>query len=122
MRFDQYMKISSPDEDVYKFRSLKIGIVNIDTEYDSIITRLSEKYHYIQESLDIVDKINKEFRSVCKGLYKLKYRLCLDESIHLSEVKIDSSSRKKIQFKQHEANEALAKIKSKFEREISGHN
>jgi len=103
MRLDQYMKISSPDEDISKFRSLNIGIVKEDVDYDSIIYRLSEKYDYIQESLDLVDNINKVFRSVCRGVHKFKYKLCLDENIHLSEVNINSSSRKKMQFKQHQA-------------------
>jgi len=120
MRFDQYMKISSPDEDTSKFRSLKIGIVKEDVEYDPIVHRLSEKYGYIQESFDLVENMNKVFRSTCKGMYKLKYRLCLDEDIHLSEINIDSVSRKKMQLKQHEINDKLTKIKSRFERELSG--
>jgi hypothetical protein len=120
MRFDQYMKISSPDDDMSKFRSFRIGIVKEDVEYDDVVKRLSEKYEYILETLGIVEKMNKEFRSACKGMYKLKYKLCLDENIHLSEIKIDSNIRKKIQFKQHEANEELTRIKSRFEREISG--
>lgn len=120
MRFDQYMKLSSPDDDSSKFRSLKIGIVKGDVCYDHIVQRLSEKYEYIQETIEIADRMNKEFRSICKGMYRLKYKLCLDEGIHLSEVKIDPILRKKIQFKQYEANEALAKIKNRFEKDLSG--
>ena len=115
-----YMKISSPDDDSSKFRSLKIGIVKDDVNYDVVVQRLSEKYEYIQNTFDIVERVNKSLRSTCKGMYKLKFKLCLDEGIHLSEVDIDPSSRKKIQHKQHEANEELTKIKSRFERDLSG--
>lgn len=120
MRLDQYMKISSPDEDISQFRSLRIGVVRDNVIYDTIVHRLSERYDYIYKTLDIVDKINKEFKNACKGVNKLKYKLCIDENIHLSELKIDSYSRSKMQFKQYEANEELAKIKSRFEKEISG--
>jgi hypothetical protein len=82
------MKISSPDDDMSKFRSFKIGIVKENVEYDSVVIRLSEKYEYILETLNIVEKMNKDFRSTCKGMYKLKYRLCLDEDIHLSEINV----------------------------------
>ena len=118
-RLVTYMKISSPDEDTSTFRSLKIGIVKEDVGYDTMVERLSKKYGYLQESIDLVDKMNKVFRTTCKGMYKFKYRLCVDEDIHPSEIKIDSSARKKILLKSHELNDELTKIKKRFEIDLS---
>lgn len=112
------MSISSPDEDSSKFRSLKIGIVKEDVEYDDIVIRLSEKYDYLKESIDLVSKMNKIFRSTCKGMYKFKYRLCVDEDIHPSEIKIDPVVRKRLILKSHELNDELTKIKRRFENDL----
>jgi hypothetical protein len=119
MRLDHYMRMSSPDEDSSSFRSLKIGVVKDSVCYDPIVQRLSERYDYIQESFDLVDEMNRVFRSICKGMYKFKYRLCMDEDIHLSDIKIDSLSRKKVQLFQHEINDKLTKIKSRFEKDLN---
>lgn len=113
------MSLSSPDEDSSTFRSLKIGITKENVDYDDIIVRLSDTYGYIQEAIDLVNRMNKEFRKHCKGMYKLKYRLCIDEDVHPSELKIDSSVRKRLLLKSHELNDELAKIKKKFESDIS---
>jgi hypothetical protein len=114
------MRLSSPDEDSSKFRSLKIGITKESVDYDSVVERLSEKYDYIKGAIDLVDKMNKVFRSSCKGMYKFKYRLCVDEDIHLSEIKMDSSIRKNLILKSHELNEELTRIKKRFENDLSG--
>lgn len=119
MRLTHFMNISTPDETTSKFRSLKIGIVKEETGYDDIITSLSEKYPYIKESIDLVDKMNKVFRSTCKGMYRFKYRLCIDEDIHPSDLKIDSSSRKKIVLKSHEINDEFTKIKRRLESDLT---
>lgn len=118
MRLVHYMGISSPDEDSSKFRSLKIGVVKEDVGYDDIVNRLSEKYDYLKESIELVNKMNKMFRSTCKGMYKYKYRLCVDEDIHLSEIKIDPVIRKKLILKSHELNDELTKIKTRFENDL----
>jgi len=119
-RLKGYMRLSTPDEDSSTFRSLKIGITKEDRKYADIVDRLSKKHDYIIEATELVDKMNKMFRSSCKGMYKFKYRLCIDEDIHPSSLKMDSSTRKKLLLKTHELNDELSKVKKRFERELSG--
>jgi len=119
MRLQGYMRLSSPDDDSSTFRSLKIGITKKDRKYADIVDRLSERHDYINESIELVDKMNKVFRSLCKGMYKFKYRLCIDEDIHPSDLKIDSSSRKNLLLKSHDLNDELSKIKKRFEKDLS---
>ena len=42
MRFAKYIEHSSSDEDVKKFRSLKVGIVKEDTGYKEVVERVQE--------------------------------------------------------------------------------
>ena len=119
MRLQGYMRLSSPDEDSSTFRSLKIGITKDDRKYADIVMRLAETYSYINESIKLVSDMNKVFRSSCKGMYKLKYRLCIDEDIHPSDLKIDSPSRKRLLLKSHDLNDELSKIKKRFEKDLS---
>lgn len=120
MRLHGYMRLSSPCEDSSTFRSLKIGITKEDRKYADIVDRLSETHDYLVESTKLVDKMNKVFRSSCKGMYRFKYRLCLDEDIHPSELNIDSSMRKKLVLTSHELNDELSKIKRRFETDLNG--
>ena len=119
MRLQGYMRLSSPDDDSSTFRSLKIGITKEDRKYADIVNRLSDQHEYLSESITLVDKMNKMFRSSCKGMYKLKYRLCLDEDIHPSDLKMEPSSRKRLLLKSHELNDELSKLKKRFERDLS---
>jgi hypothetical protein len=113
------MRLSSPDEDSSTFRSLKIGLTKEDRKYADIVDRLRDKHEYLNEATELVDKMNKLFRTSCKGLYKYKYRLCIDEDIHPSGLSISSSSRKRILLRSHELNDELSKLKTKFEKELS---
>ncbi len=119
MRLQGYMRLSSPDEDSSTFRSLKIGITKEDRKYADIVDRLSNTHDYLNEATSLVDKMNKTFRQSCKGMYKLKYRLCLDEDIHPSGLKMESSSRKRLLLKSHELNDELSKLKKRFEQDLS---
>ena len=118
MRLKDYMRLSSPDEDSSMFRSLKIGLTKEDRKYADIVDRLVEKHEYLTEASDLVNKMNKMFRSSCKGIYKLKYRLCIDEDIHPSSLDITSSHRKNLLLKSHELNDELSKLKKRFEQEL----
>lgn len=119
MRLEYYMRLSSPDDDISKFRSLKIGITKENISYNDIVERLSAKYDYIMKAEDLVNEMNKLFRLYCKGMYKLKYRLCMDEDIHPSKIKMDSSARKRLILKSHELNNELTKIQQQFEKDLS---
>lgn len=113
------MRLSSPDDDSSTFRSLKIGLTKDDRKYADIVERLSERHEYLVEAIKLVEDMNRVFRSSCKGMYKLKYRLCLDEDIHPSGLKIESSTRKRLLLKSHELNDELSKIKKRFEIDLS---
>lgn len=119
MRLHGYMRLSSPCEDSSTFRSLKIGITKEDRKYADIVERLSEQHDYLTESTKLVNEMNKVFRSNCKGMYKFKYRLCLDEDIHPSELSIDSSVRRRLILKSHELNDELSKLKRRFEGDLN---
>lgn len=119
MRLQGYMRLSSPDEDSSTFRSLKIGLTKENKGYTDIVDRLSVQHDYLDESTKLVEKMNKIFRQSCKGMYKFKYRLCIDEDIHPSKLKIESSSRKRLLLKCHEFNDDLFKIKKRFEKDLS---
>lgn len=119
MRLKDYMRLSSPDEDSSTFRSLKIGITKEDRKYADIVERLSSQHGYLTEAINLVEDMNKMFRQSCKGMYKFKYRLCIDEDIHPSDMKMDSSVRKRLLLKSHELNDELSKLKKKFEKDLS---
>ena len=118
MRLKDYMRLSSPDEDSSTFRSLKIGLTKEDKKYADIVNRLSTKYDYLAETIDLIDEMNKLFRSLCKGMYKFKYRLCIDEDVHPSSLHIPSTKRKQLLLKGHEINDSFTRIKNKFEEDL----
>ncbi|MCK5018031.1 MAG: hypothetical protein KAS32_13325 [Candidatus Peribacteraceae bacterium] len=118
MRLQGYMRLSSPDDDSSTFRSLKIGITKDDRKYADIVGRLAETHHYLTDSISLVKRMNKIFRSSCKGMYRFKYRLCVDEDIHPSTLDIDSSIRRKLLMMSHELNDDLSQIKKRFEEDI----
>ena len=114
MRFLDYMRLSSNEEESI-FRSLKIDIVESDTEYRDIIDALSLKYQYIKESIDIIDEINKDLKKVYSGKYK--YGFCMDESN--KTVKMKESYRNKIYEKYFKVNDKFCALKKRFEEELS---
>lgn len=114
MRFLDYMKLSSDDE-ISVFRSLKIDVIENDDEYRSVIKELSLKYDYINESIDIINEINKEFKRIYSGKYR--YGFCIEEGINT--LKLKKSYKKVIYKKYFEVNERFNDIKIRFENEIS---
>jgi len=116
MRFLDYMKISSNEEESI-FRSLKIDIVDDDDNFDDIIDQLSLKYKYINESMDIINEINKDFKKIYSGKYK--YGFCIDKKTDISEIKIKKSYKNVIYKKYFEVNERFNDIKKRFEKELS---
>ncbi len=114
MRFFDYMNLSS-DKDGSIFRSLKIDIIEDDTEYKSVISALSTKHRYISESLDIIDKINKDLKKVYSGKYR--YGFCMNGDN--KSVKMKKSYKDMMYEKYFKVNDELNKLKERFEKEIS---
>ena len=116
MRFVDYMRLSSQDDDIATFRSLKIQLVkNIDV-YDDIVKRLTEKYQYINESIVIIHDINKHLRTMYKG--KLKYGFCIDNGINVNELNIHKGYRMLLSIKYLEMNDNFVVIKRHFENDM----
>lgn len=112
-----YMSLSSPDDDSSIFRSIKIGITENDTNYDDAVRRLSEKYSYVLEALDLVDTMNENLHRY-RDDDNLKYRLCIDEDINVSKLGLNLAAKKPLMFLNHDINDKLVAIKDRFEKDI----
>lgn len=107
------MKLCNDDEDVSTFRSLNIKLVKEQTDYKHIIDRLTNRYEYIQEAIDIIDGLNKTLTRLYKGNYK--YDFCVDEGINVHDLKIKDRYKKKLSLKCNISNHDLTLLKKKFE-------
>jgi hypothetical protein len=116
MRFIDYMRLSSTNDDIAEFRSLNLRLVKERTVYNDIIERLDDKYNYVIESIDVKNRLNKELNKFYNGGYN--YDFCIDEGMSISELKIKDSYKQRMMIKYHLFNDELAKIKNKFEDEL----
>jgi len=117
MRFMDYIKFSSENEEEVVFRSLKIGIVKNDEQYKDIINQLSSNYQYVKESIDILKKVNKKLRKYYKGKYK--YGFCINEEKPVDDIKVRKNHKDVIYTEYLRVNDQFDKIKRQFEKEIS---
>ena len=116
MRFVDYMRLSSHDNDIATFRSLKIQLVKNADMYTDIVKRLTEKYQYINESMNIINDINKHLRTMYKG--KLKYGFCIDNGINVNELNIHKGYKIILSTKYLEMNDNFVIIKRQFENDM----
>jgi len=117
MRFMDYIRLSSDKEEEIVFRSLKVGIIKDDTEYRDIIERLSYKYQYINESITIINNVNKKLKKYYKGKYK--YGFCVVEDKPVDDIKIRKNHKDVLYTEYLKVNDKFDKIKKQFEKEIS---
>ena len=107
------MKLCNDDEDIATFRSLNIKLVKEQTNYKCIVNRLTDRYGYIQEAYDIINRLNKDLTKLYKGNYK--YDFCIDEGINIHDLKIKDRYKKRLSLKCNISNHDLAILKKRFE-------
>jgi len=114
MRFKNYLL---KDNNIKKFRSLQIKLVDINTDHKEIVNFIGEKY---QIDLDI-DKILLDFNNRLKNIYKGKYKfdLCLDEGILPEKLKkLNKKQINDIKADWYRINDEFAKIQKVFEKHL----
>ncbi len=113
MRLQEYLKLLSLDEDTTVFRSLSIKLVADDTPYKDVAKRVQEKYGLSNNALELLEKLNKDFKQMYKGKYR--FDLCVDEGKKLDEINIGKKYQDRIKIKWYEFNNELTLIKKEFE-------
>lgn len=114
MRLTKYLSLSS-DNDTSLFRSLQINLVESDTSNIDIVNKID---NVIPEVSSLLDKANKELKSIYRG--KMKFDLCLEEEGSTpDEVRMDKSKLPKVKELWFELNNDLSEIQSSFEKYLS---
>ncbi len=111
------MKLCNDDDDIATFRSLNIKLVKEQTDYTKIINKLTIKYDYIKEAINIINNLNTDLFKLYKGLYK--YDFCIDEGINTEKLKIKDKYKKNLSLKCNLSNHNLTLLKKRFEQSLN---
>ena len=116
MRLYKYLALSSRDDDVSRFRSLKVDLVESDTGNVELVKRIAEKGMLDDSVLVLLERANRELKKLYRG--KFKFDLCLDEGMSPDEVKMDSQKVKQLKEKWFQFNDELSQIQINFEKSL----
>ncbi|KFZ26060.1 MAG: hypothetical protein KQ78_01722 [Candidatus Izimaplasma bacterium HR2] len=117
MRLYKYLSISSKDDDISAFRSLKLDLVKDDTGNIDIVKRISEKYLLDDTVLLLLEKANRELKKMYRG--KLKFDFCLDEQGMMSDgvdIRVECKKVKQLKEKWFKFNDELSGMQIDFEK------
>lgn len=117
MKIKKYYKLSSDDETINTFRCLDIKLVEDDTKYKDNISSLLDQYNLRQDTEKILEKLNKELKSIYRGKYKFDF--CLNEGKDIEDVKINKNKQERLKTKLFQFNAEMARIKQEFEDKLN---
>ena len=117
MRFVDYIKISTEDDDIAKFRSMSIRLVKESTGHKTLLDNLNEVKDYLNEIETIISELNSELRKVYNGNYQ--FDLCIDEGDSIDILKIKRKQAKVLSLMCHNHNDKFSKIKKNIEISLS---
>jgi hypothetical protein len=110
-RLYEFMKMSTGDDSIAKFRSVSFRLVKENTEHsillDSIDTDSAKRI------LEMNKALNAELRKWYKGQFK--FDLCIDEGVGVDALKLKKKQAKTLSLICHETNDKLSKIKKNIE-------
>lgn len=114
-RLYEFMKMSSEDEGMAKFRSVSFRLVKEDTGNKQLLESIdkdsADKILKLQKELNI--ELNKRYN----GCYK--FDLCIDEGVGIDVLKIKRKQAKSLNILCHSSNDKLSKIKKNIEISLS---
>ena len=113
MRLYEFMKMSSGDGDIAKFRSLTFKLVKESTNYS--LELLDE--HRRLDVVNLLEELNSELKKKYKGDYK--FDLCIDEGSTVDVLKLRKKQAKQLSLLNHRMNDKLSKIQKNFEISLS---
>ena len=116
MRLYRYLNVAG-DNDVNRFRSLGIHLVEDDTVNTEVVTRLVEQGMVDGSVVDLLDRANRLLKRNYRG--KMKFDYCMEDEGYSPDVlKIDEKKIKTIKEKWFVLNDELSMIQSKLENDI----
>ena len=113
-RLYEYMKMSTDDDSLAKFRSASFRLVKEESN-DNLLGALDEGT--TGEVLGLLTTLNHELKKRYNGCYK--FDLCIDEGSGTDVLKIKRKLSKAIGLACHSANDKLSKIKRLIETKMS---
>jgi hypothetical protein len=113
LKFIDFMKLSSLNEDESVFRSINLKLIKEKTNYEESIKKISKSFPDALLMLEIKKKINNVLKQVYKGNYKFDF--CIDEGISINKLKIKERYKQKLLTNLLKSNDKITKIKNKFE-------
>jgi len=111
MRLYEYMKLSSDNEDIAKFRTMSFRLVKSETSNRQLLESIDEGYK--KQVLTLLQGLNTELKKVYTGMYR--FDLCVDEGNGLDVLKIKRKYSKVLNMLCFEYNDLLSKIKKDVE-------
>ena len=114
-RLYEYMKMSTDNDDVAKFRSASFRLVKEDTGHRQLLESIDKDS--ATTILTIQDELNAELKKRYNGCYR--FDLCIDEGSGTEVLKIKRKLSKSIGLACHSANDKLSKIKRIIETKMS---
>jgi len=117
MRLYRYLKVSTDDDDVSSFRSLNIDLVENKTNNYDLVLRIQEKYQLDDAMMELLERANKELKSIYRGKYVFDF--CLEEQGHSPEViRMDAQKIRQLKEKWFKFNDELSNIQNEFEKSV----
>ena len=110
-RFYDFMKMSTDDKDIAKFRSVSFRLVKEETGHIQILDSIDKDS--AKQVLELQQELNAELKKRYNGCYK--YDLCIDEGTALDVLKIKRKQSKALSLLCHRTNDKLSKIKRSIE-------
>lgn len=119
MRLLKYLQYPNVDENINKYRSLEISMLNKQSEYNSIVSKIEEEYKINKSIIDSINNLNKELKKVYKGDWF--FQICLDEGKSVEEI-IKNKQAKALKKKLLKINEEFSNMKLKVEKKCKNKN
>lgn len=117
MRLIKFLSLTESDDNVSKFRSITIDLVESDTGNIELVKEISEKYLLDDSAVMLLDRANEELKKIYSG--KHRFDFCLEgECLPLGSVKVDKKKQRQIKEKWFKFNDELSGIQNIFEDNI----
>lgn len=110
-----YMKLSTTDEDIAKFRSVSFRLVKEDTGHSQLLESIDKEL--ANQIIELRQNLNAELEKGYYGCYK--FDLCIDEGKGMDILKIKRKQSKALSLFCHSTNDKLSKIKRIIETKMS---
>lgn len=114
-RLYEFMKMSTDDEDIAKFRSVSFRLVKEDTGHKLLLDSIDKDL--AKQIITLQQELNTELKKRYNGVYK--FDLCMDEGVGIEALKIKRKQAKQISLLCHSCNDKLSKIKRNIEINLS---